>query len=216
MRILKIKVPSKTILDFGLPNFFDVVEYIEILQIYEYDSNNFFAMEKILFKEDKIDKLDKHLRELFFARSYKILEKKSNEILCIMKQRNNSGFWPAFLSKSFALIPPLIFDQEAIIFGVIAKDEELNTVLFEHEIFKSMQLLSVSQVDDFITNSMNMMPRLTNRQKEIITFATRKGYFKIPKKISTRTIAEHFQVSPSAILNHIQKAERSIMEYFFG
>ncbi|MFX1516941.1 MAG: helix-turn-helix domain-containing protein [Promethearchaeota archaeon] len=32
----------------------------------------------------------------------------------------------------------------------------------------------------------------------------------------TQKIAEYFQVSPSAILNHIQKAERSIMEYFFG
>ena len=60
------------------------------------------------------------------------------------------------------------------------------------------------------------MPRLTNRQKEIMTFATRNGYFKIPKKISTKKIADHFQVSPAAILNHVQKAERSIMEYFFG
>jgi len=216
LRILKIKIPSKTILDFGLPNYFDVVEYIEVLQIYEYDSNNFFAMNKIIFKHGKIDELDKFLRDLFFAQSYKILEKKSNEILCIMKQRNNSGFWPAFLSKSFALIPPLIFDQDAIIFGLIAKDDDINTVLTEHEIFKSMQLLSVANVDENIMNSMNMMPRLTNRQKQIMIFATRNGYFKIPKQISTKTIAEHFQVSPSAILNHIQKAERSIMEYFFG
>ena len=216
MRILKIKIPSKTILEFGLPNFFEVVEYIEILQIYEYDSNNFFAMNKIIFKEGKIGELDKHLRKLFFAQSYKILERKSNEILCIMKQRNDSGFWPAFLSKSFALIPPLVFDPEVIIFGVIAKDEELSTLLFEHEIFKSMQLLSVSKVDEFIMNPMIAMPRLTNRQKEIMTYATRNGYFKIPKQISTKKIAENFQVSSSAILNHIQKAERSIMEYFFG
>jgi len=95
-------------------------------------------MNKIIFKKGKIDELDKFLRELFFAQSYKILEKKSNEILCIMKQRNKSGFWPAFLLKSFALMPPIIFDPDAIIFGVIAKDDELTTVLTEHEIFKSM------------------------------------------------------------------------------
>ncbi|MFX0074705.1 MAG: hypothetical protein ACFE96_04650, partial [Candidatus Hermodarchaeota archaeon] len=75
MRLLKIKIPSKTILDFGLPNYFDVIEYIEVLQIYEYDSNNFFALNKIIFKKGKINELDKILRELFFAQSYKILEK---------------------------------------------------------------------------------------------------------------------------------------------
>ena len=216
MRIIKIKVPSKTILEFGLPNYFDVVEYIEILQIYEYDSNNFFAMTKIIFKKGKINEVDKYLRELFFAQSYKILEKKSNEILCIMKQRNTSGFWPAFLSKSFALIPPIIFDPDAILFGVIAKDDELFTIINQHEIFKSFELLSVANIDETSANSMITMPKLTNRQKEIMIFATRKGYFKIPKQISTKRIAEHFQVSTSAILNHIKKAERSIMEYFFG
>ena len=126
MRILKIRVPSRTVLELGLPNFFDVVDYIEILQIYEYDSQNFFAMYKIIFKKGKLDYLDKHLPQLFFAQSYQILEKKSNEILCIMKQRNDSGFWPAFLSNSFALIPPLIFDPESIIFGVIVKSAFLS------------------------------------------------------------------------------------------
>ncbi|MEJ2252283.1 MAG: helix-turn-helix domain-containing protein, partial [Candidatus Lokiarchaeota archaeon] len=151
-----------------------------------------------------------------FAQSYKILEKKSNEILCIMKQRNTSGFWPAFLSESFALLPPITFDRDAVIFGVIAKDEELTTVLTEHKIFKSMELLSVANIDETIANSINIMPKLTTRQKQIMIFATRNGYFKIPKQISTKRIAEHFQISTSAILNHIQKAERSIMEFFFG
>ena len=172
-------------------------------------------MNKIIFKKGKINELDKILRELFFAQSYKILEKKSDEILCIMKQRNTSGFWPAFLSKSFALIPPIVFDPDAVLIGVIAKDDELTSVL-NHEIFKSMELISVANIDETIGKSINMIPRLTSRQKEIMIFATRKGYFKIPKQISTKRIAEHFQVSPSAILNHIQKAERSIMEHLFG
>ncbi len=217
MRILKIKVPSKIILEFGLPNYFDVVDYMEILQIYEYDSTNFFALEKIIFKKDKIDQLDKFLKELFFAQSYQILEKNKDEILCILKQRNTSGFWPAFLSNTFALIPPINFDPEAIVFGIIAKDDQLlNTVMDQLKTFKSMEILSVAKPDETIANSINAMPRLTNKQKAIMRFATRNGYFKTPKQISTKQIAEHFRVSPSAILNHIKKAERSLMQYFFG
>ncbi|MEJ2279991.1 MAG: helix-turn-helix domain-containing protein [Candidatus Lokiarchaeota archaeon] len=74
----------------------------------------------------------------------------------------------------------------------------------------------MANIDETIANSINIMPKLTTRQKQIMIFATRNGYFKIPKQISTKRIAEHFQISTSAILNHIQKAERSIMEFFFG
>lgn len=62
-------------------------------------------MYKILFKKEKIGEADKHLQHLFHPQSFQILEKGSDEILCIMKQRNNSGFWPALLSGSWALIP---------------------------------------------------------------------------------------------------------------
>ncbi len=216
MRILKIKIPTKTLLELGLPNLFEVVDRIEVLQFYRYDRNNFFAMYQIMFKKEKMGELEKHLRELFYAQSFQILEKKSNEILCIMKQRNTSGFWPALLSDSWALIPPLILDSDAIVFSVLAKeDEQLNTILNQLKMFKSMQLLSVANVDEKTASSMNTMPRLTSRQKEILTFATRRGYFEIPKQISTQQVAEHFQVSSSAIINHLQKAEKSIMEYFF-
>lgn len=217
MRIFKIKIPSETLLELELPDYFKVIKHMEILQIYEYDRNNFFAMSKILFKRDKIDELDKHLRSLFFAQSYQILERKSNEILCILKQRNDSGFWPALLSDSFALIPPLIIGSENITCSIIAKDDkQLNAVLDQLETFKSMQVFSVSKIDELDTSSMKIMPRLTNRQRDIMTYATQNGYFKIPKQISTKKISEHFQISSSAILNHIQKAERIIMDYFFG
>lgn len=102
-------------------------------------------------------------------------------------------------------------------FSIIARDDEqFYTIINQLKMFKSMRLLSVANVDEMASNSTNAMPRLTSRQKEIMRYATRKGYFKIPKQISTQQIAEHFQVSSAAILNHVQKAEKTIMEYFFG
>nr|MDO8113757.1 helix-turn-helix domain-containing protein [Candidatus Sigynarchaeota archaeon] len=217
MRVLKIKIPSRTLLDLGLPNYFNVVDSIEVLQIYQYDRNNFFSLHKILFKPGTIEALDRHLRVLFHAQSFQVLETKGNEVLCIMKQRKTTGFWPALLSGSWALIAPINIDHDAVVFSVIAKeDAQLNAILNQLKMFKSIKLLAISKPDDMAGNAVNAMPRLTNRQREIMTFAARHGYFEVPKQVSTQQIAEHFQISPSAVINHVQKAEKAIMKTLFG
>jgi predicted DNA binding protein len=217
MRILKIKIPSKALLDLGLPNHFEVIKHLEVLQIFQYDRNNFFAMYKIVLKNEKMEGLETYLQDLFQAQTFQVLEKKADEILCIIKQRNKSGFWPKLLTGSWALMPPLILDPDAVVFSVIIKDDDhLYAIMNQLKMFESMQLLAVANMDEMAANSMSTMPRLTNRQKEVMTYATRKGYFKMPKQISTERVAEHFQISASAILNHVQKAEKTIMEYLFG
>ncbi|NHI93736.1 MAG: hypothetical protein EAX96_14715 [Candidatus Lokiarchaeota archaeon] len=217
MRIYKFKIRSQDLFDLGLPDYFDVIKNLEVLQIYKYDHNTFIALFNILFKKEKFGNFEKYLRELFEVQEFYILEKRKNEILCIMKHRKTSSFWPAFVSSSYTLIPPLVMDPEMVLFSVIANDDEqLNIVLNQLKMFKGMKLLSVTNLDELNINTVNTMPRLTTRQKEIISYAARNGYFKMPKQISTRQIAENFHVSTAAILNHLQKAEKSIMEYFFG
>ncbi len=217
MRVLKIKIPSSTLRDLGLPDLFKSVEHVEIIDIFQYDRNNFFSMHKILFKPGVIDSIDQQLKELFSAQSFQVLETRGDEILCIMKQRKTSGFWPALLAGSWALIPPIVIDPEVVLFSVIAKeDAQLNTILNQLKMFKSIELLAVSKPDEMAASVMGAMPRLTNRQREIMTYATRHGYFEVPRQVSTHEIAAHFQVSPSAVINHVQKAEKAIMKSLFG
>jgi predicted DNA binding protein len=217
MRILKIKVPSKILLDLGFPDYFTVVDHIEVLQIYQYDRNNFFSMHAIRFKPDMKGNIAQQLQELFHAQSFQVLEEKRDEILCIMKQRKDSGFWPAFLSGSWALLPPLIIDPDSIMFSIIAKeDEHLASILNQLKIFKSIELLAISKPGDTIETAGQPPPRLTARQREIMTYASRYGYFDLPKKIATKQIASHFGLTPGAVINHVRKAEKLLMRYFFG
>jgi len=217
MRVLKITIPTKTLEDFGLPDYFKSMDFIEVLQIYQYDRNNFFALHKILFKPGMIDALDQQLKEFFHAQTFQVLETRGNEVLCIMKQRNTAGFWPALLSGSWALIPPITIDSELVLFSVIAKeDAKLNIILNQLKMFKSIKVLAISKVDEMTSSTPSAMPRLTNRQREILAFATRHGYFEMPKQVSTKQIADNFDISPSAVINHVQKAEKAIMKFLFG
>jgi hypothetical protein len=123
MRIIKLKIPSNTLLTLGNPDYFTVVRRLEVLQIYQYDRNNFFSLQKILFKPNNVQNLVQNLSQLFLAQSFHILETKGDEILCIIKQSSTSGFWPSLLSESWALLPPLIVDPEMIMVTLIVKED---------------------------------------------------------------------------------------------
>ncbi len=217
MRIIKIKIPSKTLLTLGNPDYFTVVQHIEVLQIYQYDRNNFFSLQKILFKPTQIHNLVQNLYEIFLAQSFHILDTRGDEVLCMIKQSSTSGFWPSLLSQSWVLLPPLIIDPDMMIVTFIVKEDyQLSPILTQFSGFKSIELLAISKPEETIENFMQSLPRLTARQREIITYASRQGYFELPKKVSTQQLAEHFGISTSAILNHIQKAEKIMVKFHFG
>lgn len=217
MRVFKIEIPTTILKEFGIPDFFKVVRRIETVQIYQYDRTNFFSLHRILFKPNQIQDFDTYSKTLFQAQTVQILEKHGDEMLCIMKQRNSSGFWPALMSGSWALLPPISIDSNVIIFSIIIKEDNQVATLFNHlQTYKSFKLLASSKPTELLENLNQSLPGLTIRQREIMTYAQHFGYFEIPKKISTQKIAQHFHVSASAIINHIQKAEKVLMKYYFG
>lgn len=56
---------------------------------------------------------------------------------------------------------------------------------------------------------------LTNRQKRLFQYALQNGYFKIPRRISTKKIAKYFSISTVAALEHLRKAQRKILTAYF-
>jgi predicted DNA binding protein len=217
MRVFKIEIPTTLLDEFGIPDFFKVIRHIDTVQIYQYDRTNFFSLHHIYFRPMEIQEFDTYSKTLFQAQSVQVLERHGDEILCIMKQRNSSGFWPALMSGSWALLPPISIDPDLILFSIIIKEDDEIATLFKHlQTFKSFRILASSNPAEVLENLNQGLPGLTFRQREIMTYAQRLGYFDIPKKVSTQKIAEHFHVSASAIINHVQKAEKILMRYYFG
>lgn len=217
MRLLKIKLLSKILPNLGLPYYFRLINTLEIVHIYQYDRYNFFSLNKILLKSQQTHSIEKELKDLFKTQSIIILEKRGPEILCIIKQRKSEGFWPALLSGAWALIPPIVINPHTIVFSIISKDEEeLSKALNQLNVFQPIEVLATRKIDETTAYMNSLSPKLTNRQHEIISYAQRHGFFDIPKKTSLVEIAENFGISPSAAGNHIQKAEKILMKYFFG
>ena len=77
-------------------------------------------------------------------------------------------------------------------------------------------MLISSKFDNSLWRSAIPFPEFTKRQKDIATYAAKLGYFNSPKNISASKIAEHFDISVSAVNKLLKKAENMAMEFFFG
>ena len=79
----------------GLEPFFERLEYMEIMNVWQYSQNDFFSVQKLVFKKEHENVLDadkETLMKQLNASYLQILRRKENEIICILKQHRDAGF----------------------------------------------------------------------------------------------------------------------------
>ncbi len=202
-------------------NFLDVIIDLEILELFQYDQSNFLSLQKIRLKPGYMADLDATMKKYFLAVWYQIMEQKQDEIICIMKQRADQGFWPVFMQGAWGLVPPIQVNQSCILLTVVTNEASDPDLLEKMEnLAGSVEILSKERVDGDITSysKSHGVPwsLFTARQREIATYAARQGYFHMPKKIDTAQIGQHFQISAAAVSEHMRKIEQKLMHFVFG
>ena len=94
MKIIRLQIPGNFLEYIGFGNLFQELEFVEILNAFQYDQKHFFALQKIRFKPKYILDLDMYIKENFKPESFQLLDLKGNEILCIIDQSRSAGFFP--------------------------------------------------------------------------------------------------------------------------
>lgn len=56
------------------------------------------------------------------------------------------------------------------------------------------------------------LDELTDRQRQVIETAYEMGYYEVPKTVSSTEIAAELGVDPSTVSEHLQRAERNLIE----
>ena len=223
MKIVRLQIPGNFLEHVGFSDLFQDLEFIEILNAFQYDQNHFFALQRIRFKPNIIKDLDKYIKIKFKPQSFQLLNQTRNEIICIMNQKKTSGFFPIVDSGPWAFLFPIHVSQEVLLINIISQNEYINK-LFDvinsftekYKIIGMTDLDKIDEVDQTIWRSAIPFPKFTKRQQEVASFAAKKGFFKIPKKIRATQIADHFGISESAVNRLLKSARNLAMEYFFG
>jgi len=224
MKIVKMQYSVDNLLSLKLLHSFSEIKFIEVLDIFHYNRLNFYTLKRITFKNSYID-YRKIINEVFQPSSFQILEMNKNIILCIMTLKRDNGFWPKILSGSWVISPPIIIDEEFITISIIVKDNFKDIYKKWSKIIDKINILSIKTIKDNpddldlktrqILRNTQPYPYFPAKQHEISSYATRKGYYNFPRKISAEELAKHFNISVTAINEHLRKAERTSMHYFF-
>lgn len=53
---------------------------------------------------------------------------------------------------------------------------------------------------------------LTDRQHEVIKTAHEMGFYEVPREVSTKEIASELDLDPSTVAEHLQRAERNLLD----
>lgn len=62
------------------------------------------------------------------------------------------------------------------------------------------------------TGPAETIDQLTERQREVLETAQTLGYFDVPRTASVQAVAEEIGLDPSTVSEHLQRAERSLLE----
>lgn len=214
MKKLK-KIVLKIPLDPRAKEFFDLLEKYELLQIHRQDDDQILVTQKAKFKDPNMH--PKMLEGEHYGMSYieVIKEDKVNNEFIFFSKHNWIKETKDFLDKLDLIIdPPIILDQNRLLVSIIVDskniDEFVNTLNFVYN--EKLEILSISHMH---LNYENLFLQLTDRQKEIAYYAAQRGYFEIPRRINSEKIANHFEISQSALYNHLRKIERIIFNSIF-
>ncbi len=225
MQIVRIKYSVEDVLSLKLLGSLSSIKLIEVLETFQYHRFRFFTLNKITF-EDNVPDIEKVVYDVFQPAFFQIIERKGNEILCLMKRHKDKGFWPKRISGNWTLIPPIIIDKKYVKETLLVREnfdeifKNYSKFLKDIEIIAINNIQNVSDRPDFqenqILRNVQPYPYFPYKQHEIALYAARHGYYESPKKIKAKKLAEKFDISISAVNEHLRKAERTAMQYFFS
>jgi len=211
LKKLVVKIP----IDPRYKDFFDLVEKYEIFQIHRHDEDNIFVTQKIKFKDKKMN--PKMLENKNFGIYFiEILaeDKLKNEFICFSKHQWFDELKEFFKTADVVIDPPIILEDNRIFMKFITDNKNIDTVLETQEKLTGVfpEIVSITSVHP---NKDNLYLLLTDRQRDIAFYCVQHGYYEIPRVINSKSIANHFNISQSALCEHLRKIEKTIFNAIF-
>jgi hypothetical protein len=219
MRIERLRIKGNFVERLGFPAFFDRVSFMEIVNAFQYDQNNFLSLARIKFKPGFRDAWHSVLEQDLRVGFVQELSSKEESIECIIQSTSATGFFPLPVSQqgSWAILPPIAMDPGSITLTLIAEESTLPGIHAAIEgLGSGITVLALNDLAKSAQRNRALAPPFTDKQREVATYAVRHGFFKNPKQISAEDVAGHFGISASAVNEHLRKARQTAMAFFFG
>ncbi len=103
---------------------------------------------------------------------------------------------------------PFSASRERVKFAAIGDNESLNKLIKVVNLLGRVEKVSFTQA---VFSEGDLLKVLTDKQKEIIIEAKRRGYYEYPRRINTQELSEKLGISKATTVEHLRKAEIRLM-----
>ena len=224
MRIIKLKISADIFEAFFGFNIMNDIEQIEVKVNFQYGEDSFFSLQEIIFKESVGDNWEQILRKYFNVKFVHLLHRAGNTIQCILKIKTGGPIWKA-LNGNWAIVPPIKITSQYVSVILILPLEYIELVYdFLNKNAMSYEIASITSIDSngffemdkSMNTRKNLELKITPRQKEVVNYAVKHGYYHSPKKVSAEEIGEKFNITVSAVNQLLRKVEHGVMNHYFS
>ena len=103
---------------------------------------------------------------------------------------------------------PFYMDGEKVVMSCIGKEEELKNFI---EILKKIGAVEQIKFTKATYESKDLLSQLTEKQREVLQLAKKKGYFDYPRDVTIGDLSKILKLSKSTTAEHLRKAEKRLM-----
>ncbi len=140
-----------------------------------------------------------------------------NVYLSYMRLESSDYHTTNYYTPKIFLLKPIVHKdgKEDWYFG--AWEREIVTEMLK--IFKkhfNVEVLSIKEEDFTDVFIPNVMPKMTEKQKEALRLAVKEGYYNYPRKTDLEKLSKITKVSRVTFQEHLKKAESKILPEIFG
>ncbi|MHA1270968.1 MAG: helix-turn-helix domain-containing protein [Candidatus Helarchaeota archaeon] len=209
------QIPSEFMEIIGFKNLFKYIKKVEVLHIFRYDNYNLIAIQNFNFNNNyKPDDL-LEIKELGI-KYIEELAKLDDDYICFVKTQRKNKFHELISDFDLLLHYPLIFTRNCLKISVISSEYQLRSVINFFNQYVSKENFKILSIMPIKSNINSLYSVLTPKQFEIMKYAVKNGFYEIPREINVNQISKTFNISVSAVHEHIRKAERSIFRTIFN
>lgn len=188
--------------------------YYYPLNNYIKGKNHFFLATGIVEGENQT-KFLKQLKKMRNNRNVENIEINENFFIILTSERNSNKYIDLFYNPAIIHLKPAIIypdgyeEQEIVSFdrAVIENIMKVGQKLYD------LKLSYIKQKKVKNIGVLNILPNLTEKQKEAVTFAFKEGYYTYPRNAGVQDLAKMKKRSFSTFQEHLRRAENKLIPF---
>lgn len=192
---------------------YNITDFVYLLNAWE-DNDGFWYSEAHILQGDEENK-KKFIKEFKKQKSIKKFEVKGNFILTLEKKPRWMAAYSPLWDKRIVQTKPVIQKADGTeLWEMASWDKEPLMQILERlpKEFK-INLKSIKQEKLNELFLPHIMPKITDKQKQVIELAVKEGYYEFPRKIGLEGLAKKLKLSKPTVQQHLRAAEKKVVPF---